>query len=769
MELNLDFDGTTLDVKSSQEIILLLGERGVPGNSVTGSPGAPGRGIVSITDNGNYTYTFLFTDGTTYTTSSLKGAPGDPGPGVDPEEIGAIIDEQLKAILAIITEMSADNILSPGEKRILNIEILKIISEKDSIVSQAILYGLIALKDLYLSAYNALILYINPILANPTESTAIVAATFNAKFTNFYVARANLAKATGTTIHTNVQQAVATAAGAAAITNFWKITLDDQSGIIAAGTMLVGTATYNNAGMTGVTDQGDDSVRFFAGANYANKNTAPFRVLNNGKIWSGTAQSGYDFGITSPNRFTIRGALTVDSGGNVSEIDVYRGTYDPVVTYFKGNTVTYNGSLWRYINDLSGAGFTPIAGDHWTLVVSKGDPGTPGTPGAPGVGTPGNGVEYRYQVNGSFTTAPTAPNPADNDPAGWTIVPPTYGVGQYLWRITAVRSANGTLITTWSAPLRETGIPGSQGEPGIGTPGVPGVPGSRGPFVIDRGIYNPASTYHGGTDYIEVATYNSVPYHTRTDAGNFSGIIPTNAANWDQFQVQFDSLYVNIFSAVTAYIDQLIVKTLKTAEVGARIAINENNNNSFRVFHDNGVVGIDIGIENGTAKLNYYDRNGVKIYELGQGGLKYVTLIAESWADANMQRLANFNTTTLTEAETNALSGAIGSTLVGTNMPQGELTHPPQRMDVVASDPTRYLYNAGQNPSAEANAQYEGYHVGGNKTDGWVINGWFVFNQTIGTKYHPADWSGGTQASAVTVVAIVSGKVVGQASVLVNL
>jgi hypothetical protein len=68
-------------------------------------------------------------------------------------------------------------------------------------------------------------------------------------------------------------------------TDFLTTTVDQN--VVATGTMIVGNAAgENNAGITGVTDLGDESVRFYAGATYANKNIAPWRVLNNGNMYS---------------------------------------------------------------------------------------------------------------------------------------------------------------------------------------------------------------------------------------------------------------------------------------------------------------------------------------------------------------------------------------------------------------------------------------------------------------------------------------------------
>lgn len=49
-------------------------------NGLTLFPGQDGVGILSITDNGNGTFTFLLTNGTTFTTSDLTGPQGPVGP-----------------------------------------------------------------------------------------------------------------------------------------------------------------------------------------------------------------------------------------------------------------------------------------------------------------------------------------------------------------------------------------------------------------------------------------------------------------------------------------------------------------------------------------------------------------------------------------------------------------------------------------------------------------------------------------------------------------
>lgn len=64
-----------------------------------------------------------------------------------------------------------------------------------------------------------------------------------------------------------------------------------QGGLISSNVVEVGNDGQNrNAFISGVTDAGGLSVRFGAGTNYSNKNNAPFRVLDNGKVIASDAE-----------------------------------------------------------------------------------------------------------------------------------------------------------------------------------------------------------------------------------------------------------------------------------------------------------------------------------------------------------------------------------------------------------------------------------------------------------------------------------------------
>ncbi|ODM52220.1 hypothetical protein BFF93_15670 [Elizabethkingia meningoseptica] len=70
--------------------------------------------------------------------------------------------------------------------------------------------------------------------------------------------------------------ALATANRVSQITSFLNTTIDNN--VVATGTLMVGDVAGANAGITGVTDRGRQSVRLYAGSTYAGKNTAPWYV-----------------------------------------------------------------------------------------------------------------------------------------------------------------------------------------------------------------------------------------------------------------------------------------------------------------------------------------------------------------------------------------------------------------------------------------------------------------------------------------------------------
>lgn len=72
-----------------------------------------------------------------------------------------------------------------------------------------------------------------------------------------------------------------------------------NNNVVTTGTLEVGDVVGANAGITGVTDRGRQSVRVYAGAPYANKNTAPFTLQDDGliKMHHPNGNKGFELGI----------------------------------------------------------------------------------------------------------------------------------------------------------------------------------------------------------------------------------------------------------------------------------------------------------------------------------------------------------------------------------------------------------------------------------------------------------------------------------------
>jgi hypothetical protein len=130
------------------------------------------------------------------------------------------------------------------------------------------------------------------------ESVSISSVVSNAVASENQVKKITRIGKTTNQAYNNALQAKATADGVKLITDYWGVTIDPDHGIIASGTLLVGSGPVGNAGITGVIDNVDmtdplnpidKSVRIFVGADYDNKNTADFRVLDNGQMFASNA------------------------------------------------------------------------------------------------------------------------------------------------------------------------------------------------------------------------------------------------------------------------------------------------------------------------------------------------------------------------------------------------------------------------------------------------------------------------------------------------
>ncbi|WP_342328602.1 phage tail protein [Pedobacter sp. FW305-3-2-15-E-R2A2] len=201
-----------------------------------------------------------------------------------------------------------------------------------------------------------------------------------------------------------------------------------------------------------------------------------FMDLTTGQLKLGDELSGIDWNVSSPNKLTIRGGVVQNAGGIQAPIPVFRGVYNSLSTYYRGDQVTHNGSSWNVISGLPISNVSPEEGSSWTVAA----------------------------------------------------------VGQ------------------------------------------------NGPLPTGGDEYKSDKQYTGNASKVDIVRYDDgsgeKAYVARVDAGTFSGILPTNASKWNAFGGQYESLATNLFFAKMAFITNLGVENLKTAESGKRVEITKQGN-----------------------------------------------------------------------------------------------------------------------------------------------------------------------------------------------
>lgn len=204
-------------------------------------------------------------------------------------------------------------------------------------------------------------------------------------------------------------------------------------------------------------------------------------------------------------------------------------------------------------------------------------------------GNAGDYYEYRYAKNGSTATPPALDKTAVV-PAGWSTEQPSVGELEYLWATAAKISGNGEqLLQEWSTPTRFTPQDGAKGEDG------------KSPALAFQGEYDSsgATLYYGNEYRVDAVKYNGAYYVARIDADAvaakngvaFRGIQPTNRDYWNPFGASFDSVATQLLLAEFAYIENLGVRHLLTAESGKRVHIS-GDDNSLSIYDKDDSVAI---------------------------------------------------------------------------------------------------------------------------------------------------------------------------------
>lgn len=219
--------------------------------------------------------------------------------------------------------------------------------------------------------------------------------------------------------------------------------------------------------LTGVLNKEYDGERSFVTL-YGFTEILPGRVTTD-RVVSGDGDSYFDmvanamklgdaldFNSDGDRKLRIKGTIVQSQSGDESYIGCYRGVYDPAITYFNADEVTYtdNGltSLYRFISDTPKRGIAPTNTLYWQVIAR----GSKGEDGQDGISP---NTAYKSTVFIRSNTAPATPTGgsyAKPVPSGWSDGIPT-GEAK-VWASTRIFSSDGLAPqqAAWSAPRQMT-------------------------------------------------------------------------------------------------------------------------------------------------------------------------------------------------------------------------------------------------------------------------------------------------------------------------
>jgi hypothetical protein len=216
----------------------------------------------------------------------------------------------------------------------------------------------------------------------------------------------------------------------------------------------------------------------------------------------------------------------------------------------------------------------------------------------------GNFIETRYAKNGSYLKAPPLVM-SERNPSLWGFDKPVGATLETVWMIQAeISGVTDRLVEdTWSEP---------EGKRGVNTSSV--VPRYKGQWDIN-------TQYNGIATAIDIVKHtDDARYYARVDVGDIPiGTSPTDRDYWCPFELEIGSIATDLLFAELAYIENLGVRNLKTADTGKRVELIGDENN-LRWYDENGdlKVAIDDEIFIGQSGIAVYDgiivihKNGVQ-------------------------------------------------------------------------------------------------------------------------------------------------------------
>ena len=157
----------------------------------------------------------------------------------------------------------------------------------------------------------------------------------------------------------------------------------------------------------------------------------------------GNANSSIDWNVTANGQLTLKNVRLLSDSGDTSEIGVYRGTYNPNYTYYKGDEVSYTDGgqtcTYRYKNPEPSRGHLPTNSTYWE-VLARG-----------AAGETGNSIFYTFNDSLERPNAPTG----SGNTGGWH----TTSTDAVVWM--SIKSAKTISEGSWGTPFKVKGADGT--------------------------------------------------------------------------------------------------------------------------------------------------------------------------------------------------------------------------------------------------------------------------------------------------------------------
>lgn len=396
--------------------------------------------------------------------------------------------------------------------------------------------------------------------------------------------------------------------------------------------------------------------------------TISVKVLkNNGyevaETTQGTLSYRYSYQTGDGTPIAIGSTLTLSNSGNPSYIQFLY--FDPVT------------------NMLADIESVPFVRDG-----KQGDPGAPGTPGQNGApGAPG--------IPGSRGPMPRMLNWQE----GYTYYR-SADTRDYIY----FRSTNTTLegwycVREVAANLYNTTPTGIQEYRAVANSGSPDT------AIFQKQDFTSSAMF--GTIIAENANlagfifrnqklYSQLGLDTENSEPQFSNLMLNGSQGYMQFAKNFLLQKEGIYQKdVTA-----------TSENKNRLALEfVQGTPRLRMWHPNGVLGIEMGIIEGVLTLNFYDSAGNLVYKLGQTGIVYVDRVPATYTAGDYVEFTSASYGDDAALRTEFLSRAIATRTATIN------DGPDNKYLIYdcasVTNKTLLSYNAGKNETSENNKQYE--------------------------------------------------------------